>query len=197
MRLMTLILLFVTQALAEGTQPISFQQLQSGEWQGKNVTSKEILAYVIEFDSTHTRFSHDYYFKPQGLVPNALEDFERPPQSSQKAPPIPMTGGKVLYVQFVDGTEWGDHAVGEPLLNNRQPMERLISQMVDAYSQGGEKGFSDYLATAMKSSDVTESGFATYIRMTQQQSGIEGALGHLKIRLQSAAKHDKTLLESR
>lgn len=196
MRLMTLILLFVTQAFAQSTQPISFQQLQSGEWQGKNVTSKEILAYVVEFESTHTRFAHDYYFKPQGLVPNGLEDFAHPPRSSPKAPPITMTGGKVLYVQFVDGTEWGDGAIGEPLLSNRQPMVRLISQMVDAYSQGG-KASSDYLAAAMKSSNATESGFATHIWMMEQQSGIEGALRHLKVRLQSAAKHDRTLLESK
>jgi hypothetical protein len=198
MRLATLILLFVTQALAQATQPMTFQQLQSGEWQGKNITSKEILAYVVEFESTHTRFAHDYYFKRQGIIPNGLEDFELPPLPRlQKEPPIPMTGGKVLWVQFVDGTEWGEHALGEKLLSIRQPMLHLISQMIDAYGRGGEEGFSQYLATAKTSADATESGFATHIWIMQQQSGTEGAVGHLKVRLQSAAKHDKTLLESK
>jgi hypothetical protein len=39
--------------------------------------------------------------------------------------------------------------------------------------------------------------FAEHIWMMQQQSGADGALDHLKVRLASVAKHDKTLVENR
>jgi len=94
MRLSTLILLFVTPAFAQATQPMTFQQTQSGQWQGKKVTSKETLAYVVEFESTHSRFDHDYYFKPQGIMPSAIEDFALLSPPSRKPRPIAMTGGR-------------------------------------------------------------------------------------------------------
>jgi hypothetical protein len=66
-------------------------------------------------------------------MPNAIEDFTLLSPPSRKPRPIAITGGKVIYVQFVDGTEWGDHAPGEEkLLRNRQPLIRLISEMVGA-----------------------------------------------------------------
>jgi hypothetical protein len=199
MRLSTLLLFFVTSAFAQVSQPMTFQETRSGQWQGKNIAPKEILAYVVEFESTHTRFIHDYYFKPEGVMPNTLEDFT-PLQPPQLPPPgkAQMTGGKVIYVQFVDGTEWGDHPIGEEkLLRERKPRLRLIADMVDAYSRSGDKGFSDYIETAKTSDNILDRSFAKHVWMMQQQSGIDGALGFLKMRLASAAKHDKTLMENR
>lgn len=43
-------------------------------------------------------------------------------------------------MQFVDGTEWGDHKIGlSNVLLRRQPMLRVITKMVSAYSPEGER----------------------------------------------------------
>lgn len=180
MKLIGTILLLIGSAAAQ-TQPFAFSEVSIDAWQGKNVASKEILAYVIQFEAPHvTVLSHDYYFKPQGIAPQSTEVFDEVKASE---------AGHVLWVQFVDGTEWGDHKIGlSNLLIHRQPTLRWVSEMVRVYSHGGDKEFSAYLAS---NKDVD--GFVKHVWIMQQQSGTEGALGHLKIRLASAAKHDKTL----
>ena len=60
--------------------------------------------------------------------------------------------------------------------------------MVNAYSHGGKKEFSAYLE-----SNKEVDGFVKHVWIMQKQTGTDGALGHLKIRLTSAAKHDKML----
>jgi hypothetical protein len=39
----------------------------------------------------------------------------------------------------------------EKILRYRQPLLRLISEMVGAYSRGGDKGFSHYIETVKRS----------------------------------------------
>ena len=174
-------LLLLLGALAAQTQPFAFSQVSPYTWQAKNVASKEILAYVIEFESPRfTIAAHDYYFKPEGIAPKASEVFDYVKTSE---------AGRVLWVQFVDGTEWGDHKIGlSEILRHRQPMLQLLTQMVSAYSHGGGKEFSAYLESNKK-----VDAFVKHIWIMQQQTGTDGAVGHLKIRLDSAAKHDKML----
>lgn len=163
------------------TQPFAFSQVSTGVWQGRNIAPKEILAYVVEFESPHvTILSHDYYFKPEGIAPGAIETFDQATATE---------AGRALWVQFVDGTEWGDHNVGRSkLLQLRGPILRWTTDMINAYSNGGDKEFSAFLE-----SNKNVNGFVEHIWNMQQQAGTEGALGHLKVRLTSAQKHDKTL----
>ena len=180
MKLISTLLLLFGSALAE-SQPFEFSRVSAYTWQGKNVSSKEFLAYVIEFESPHvTIVAHDYYFKPEGIPAGTIEAFDFVKASEP---------GHVPWVQFVDGTEWGDHKIGlSDILLKREPMLRSVSRMVSAYSHGGEKEFSAYLES---NKDVD--AFVKHIWIMQQQTGTDGALGHLKIRLDSAAKHDKML----
>jgi hypothetical protein len=179
-KLISTLLLLLGSAVAQ-TQPFAFSEVSPYTWQGKNVASKEILAYVIEFESPHVMIvAHDYYFKPEAIAPGAIEVFDQVKASEL---------GHVLWVQFVDGTEWGDHRIGlSDLLQHRQPTLRWVTEMVSAYSHGGEKKFSAYLE-----SNKEVDGFVKHVWIMQQQTGTDGVLGHLKIRLASAAKHDKML----
>ncbi len=54
MKLISTILLLLGSAAAQ-TQPFAFSEVSAYKWQGKNVASKEILAYVIEFESPMSR----------------------------------------------------------------------------------------------------------------------------------------------
>ena len=90
--------LLLGSAVAQA-QPFEFSEVSPYTWQGKNIASKEILAYVIEFESPRvTIVAHDYYFKPEGIAPGAIEVFDQVKASEP---------GHVLWVQFVDGTEGG------------------------------------------------------------------------------------------
>lgn len=98
MKLISTFLLLLAPAVAQ-IQPFTFSQLSTDTWQGKNVASKQILAYVIEFEVPQvTIVAHDYYFKPEGIPTGATEVFDFVRASEP---------GHVLWVQFVDGTEWG------------------------------------------------------------------------------------------
>jgi len=175
----TLVLL-LGSAVAQA-QPFEFSQVSADTWQGKNVATKEILACVVRFESPHlTIFSEDYYFKSEGIAPGAVATFDHI-KRSEKA--------RVLWVQFVDGTEWGDPNVGRSeVLQHRQPSLRLVSEMVNAYSRGGEKEFLAYLE-----SNKGVDGFVQDVWRMQEQTGTEDTISHLRIRLASAAKHDKML----
>jgi len=185
MKLISALLLLLGSAVGQtqpfAFSPFAFSQVSAYTWQAKNVVSKEILAYVMEFEGPQvTIASHDYYFKPEGIAPGAIEAFDYVKASEP---------GHVLWVQYVDGTEWGDHKIGlAKIMLRRQPMLRVITEMVSAYSHGGEKEFSAYLESNKEADAVV-----THIWIMQQQTGTDGAVGHLKIRLASAAKHDKML----
>lgn len=85
----------------------------------------------------------------------------------------------------------GDHRIGlSKIVSRRQPLLRSVSEMVSAYSHGGNKEFSAYL-----DSNKEVDAFVKHIWLMQQQTGTDGAIGHLKIRLDSAAKHEKMLEE--
>src|SRR5262249_873325 len=97
MKLISTLLLLLGSALAQ-TQPFAFSQASADTWRGKNVSPKHILSHFVEFESPHiTILDHDYYFKPEGIAPEAIEAFDV--KASEP--------GHVLWVQFVDGTEWG------------------------------------------------------------------------------------------
>jgi hypothetical protein len=180
MKLISTLLLLLGSAVAQ-TQPFAFSQVSPYTWQGKNVAFKEILAYVIEFQSPQLTFvAHDYYFKPEGLAPGAIETFD-----FVKA----FEPGHVLWVQFVDGIEWGDHKIGlSKVLERRQPTLRSVAEMVKAYSDGREKEFLAYLESHKERDSLVK-----HIWIMQQQTGTDGALGDLTIRMDSAAKHGDLL----
>ena len=163
-------------ALAQ-SQPFEFSEASADTWQGKNAASKEILAYVVEFRSSQYKlFSNDFYFKSEGVAPGEVETFEV--KASEP--------GHVLWVQFADGSEWGDRR--SDLLTHRKTLTHLASEMMNAYSHGGEKEFLAYLE-ANKGVD----GFVQHVWRMKDQDGTESAIDNLRNRLASAAKHDKML----
>jgi hypothetical protein len=180
MKKSVVLLLLAGCAVAQSASPFRMNELADGSWQGVNVTSQEILAYVVNFTNPHyTILEHDYYFKPNGVLPGALEHMHNFDPNHQ---------AQVLWVQFVDGTEWGDHTVGQNLLNQRGPLLQEMNAMIDAYSKGGDKGLSSYIASAGNAD-----GFALSMAEQQKRAGVDGVLARLKVNLSSAAQHANAL----
>ncbi len=169
---------------------------------GKNVSSKEILFFAVvlrlgtspgqdsQFDSAH--FNHDYYFKPNGILPRATESISHMTSHHLGAA---LTQGTVEYVQFVDGSSWGDSAAGAELIVDRQSALEMYGKIIAAYSTGGGPGMLAFL-NGVKADAAQSAGNhadAENLIGMAAQNGVDGAIFHLKAKLAAAAQHDKTL----
>src|SRR5437762_2065769 len=96
---------------------------------GKNVSSKEILAYFISFKSDGTfNYSHDNYFST-GVAPGG-EAMIAPLTSEDGIDLSVPVNAIVTYVQFVDGTEWGEHDEGIKILAIRSLLLQFNKHML-------------------------------------------------------------------
>jgi hypothetical protein len=173
----------VVQDTSAAGSPMTFSDtVDAKNIVARNVSNKEILAFSIKFSSAAAY--HDYYFKPDGIVPGASETITLD---------FPQAQGRVAYIQFVDGSEWGDITEASHFLTQRPAALQVISQMVDAYAKGGEKGIVALLNANPTSKDEITHGLAIHFQTMLAESGIDGVIFHLKSRLASAAAHDKTL----
>ena len=170
--------------------PLAWSGIPTG-LTGKNVAQKEILCYVAKVNS-HLTIQKDYYFKPAGLAPGNMGDSFDLTVLQPSFATINAITVTTLYVQFVDGTEWGDHAVGRALTSTRNEINVLLASLTAAYSQGG---FSALRATLQKVKDGADYGemmksMATQISMLSSDAD---RLADINSRVASSANHDKTL----
>src|SRR5262249_39698313 len=106
------------QDVSEKGNPLSFAPTVTADdyWDSnitaQNVSNKEILAYAIDFSGLVT--GRDLYFNKDVFGPNTTSVLTELPEDFHQPPTI---HAHVLWVQFVDGTEWGDPKAGENLLN--------------------------------------------------------------------------------
>jgi hypothetical protein len=156
----------------------------------QNVSTKEILAYVIEYNGNFGD-QHDLYFGRGGFTPGATQVITEWPSDTPKLPDTLQA--KVLYVQFVDGTEWGDHSAGEKLLQSRQGSLQFMSNLIAAYNKGGEAAFMTLLNQTHENSTDMVWGMSVHFLKMKTEMGMAGVLQHIQMKLASAAKHDKTL----
>jgi hypothetical protein len=160
---------------------------------GKNVSSKEILAYFISFksDGAHN-YSHDNYFST-GVAPGG-EAMIAPLTSEDRINLSVPVNATVTYVQFVDGTEWGDHDEGTKILEIRSLLLQFNKEML-ASATSGLTDFTRLLTTT--ENDTTQEpsvrGMAAGMRRRLDEVGLSGVIFQIRKRLIQAAAHDKTL----
>jgi hypothetical protein len=127
-----------------------------------NNSSQSLLAVVAtaevatphEWDSS-TGFQYDGVFKESGIAPGL--DFDVVHESLYPidgreyingvlVDPPPQTFAchakvKVLFIQFADGSTWGDYQTGKDLMAERAKRIAILSHLVEAYDTGGETAF--------------------------------------------------------
>jgi hypothetical protein len=74
---------------------------------------------------------------------------------------------KVLFVQFADGSSWGDYQTGKDVMARRAKRMAILSHLVEAYDTGGETAF----AAALEEPQAVEmawvlKGAAEYDKIT-------------------------------
>jgi hypothetical protein len=95
------------------------------------------------------------FFKEAGIPPGEAFDFIDPgfwnhghtyingvevPEEPQKDL-VCHAQFKVLFIQFADGSTWGDYQTGKDVMARREKRMVILSHLVDAYDTGGEAAF--------------------------------------------------------
>ena len=155
----------------------------------KNVSSKEVLAFDIVFNGSFGA-SRDFYMGDEGFMPESTEVVTEIAED-QTLPPTLQA--RVLWVQFADGTEWGDHTAGIGVLMNRKAYRDFMAQVVNTYSTGGD---ALALITSTKQNDQANPmviAMATHFLDLSKSGKWAMVIQHIQGKLANAAKHDKQL----
>ena len=157
-----------------------------------NVGAQPIMAIVAEAqrnDEPIVTPIHEYFFKPSLMAVGEKWDFDMVAQEDRarwggKLPPTKLTG-RATYVQFADGSGWGDASseAAKQLFSRRATGLDAYTRLDAAYLSGGEAGF---LAELEK----PQSGWADSLYRTVQSEvhdvGAVPAAAHVHQRLLSA-----------
>jgi hypothetical protein len=127
----------------------------------KNVSTKGVLLMVmhVEVNGTPGRdetFSQEYFFG-DALEPGAIEVRDEPGASfGQAVNGVPLTDSghdphavakvRVEFVQFLDGSTWGDAGRAKTVLDMRSETLAELDRLEHIYEQAGEDAFLEDLA---------------------------------------------------
>jgi hypothetical protein len=109
----------------------------------RNHSSKAILAMVAVVRTTDERggvvpcFSYMDYASKSVLAPQE-ERFACLMEPADEGAKVTSVVGAVLFVQFDDGTTWGDPAAGKELLAARPRKLAFLKNLVETYYESGE-----------------------------------------------------------
>ena len=140
-----------------GPTPYSFQATASAT----NVSGREMLLVVVSFEVTgtqkfdiHESDQQDYFFSPHALQPGDSLEFKpflgRYGQSAGRTEPEqarPRSPTRLEFVQFEDGSIWGDADSAEQTMEFRKETLTELNILQKAYrSSGGEQAFIEELS---------------------------------------------------
>jgi hypothetical protein len=117
----------------------------------RNKSSKGIIAFVAVIKSTDEHGQvlpctgrADYVFKSGVLAPQE-ERFACPMDSADPGAKIVETVGAVFWVQFEDGSTWGDVGAGQQVLAARPKRLAFLKRLVETSYESGEDAFNAVL----------------------------------------------------
>jgi len=190
-----------TVSLSQESQETSARQesmrlKEEGTVTVRNIAGKSALALVltIKTATSEMRYSHDFFFKKGGLAPEETFD-------------IPIGGGltftfnamttkaradaELRFIQFDDGSTWGDKAAAESLIADRARVEVYLRGLLAAYTDQGERGLVSALRTPPH---LHSSAYEVYQRLMrmQKESGTAATLEGIRTRLKVAADREAT-----
>jgi hypothetical protein len=122
-----------------------------------NVSHKGILLLVIKVDMTganglgihHTK-TNDYFFTSDVFKPGATETTEESigpigerQGATEEQPPGPTATAEVAFVQFVDGSTWGNASEGREIIQERRETCDRLKFLVAIHQSKDENRFID------------------------------------------------------
>jgi len=127
----------------------------SDNWIVRNISSKPIIAvhevlivHYADGGSRVHRADSDMFFGAKRLEPDAALDFSAPPSTvehhatqSDSQPRIVSCEATEQWVQFEDGTTFGDPSYGQDTLSSRRADLQELARLNQVYASEGPEGF--------------------------------------------------------
>lgn len=125
---------------------------------GHNQSAKSIITYAVELDIKEPtgepqilHFEHDRFFKdlnislPQTDFPILTDCVVGHERNIPRTPAPPEAHGKLLFVQYDDGSVWGDNETTSEVMRQRADTLAYLQSLKAAYSSGGPSALSQAL----------------------------------------------------
>jgi hypothetical protein len=171
-----------------------------------NVGFKPILAYEASLDlnSDHGAKLHsdddvDFFFSSDALLPGSNIKWVEEPSRWIIVPyrEVPPTGKpaailRVTFVEFVDGTRFGNSVWGDKLAEQRKAGRNCLNALADAYESDKKNGLANAVRTQM--AQLREFGGTVHellreVKETLDSKGVPAATAEIRSRLDNAQKH--------
>jgi hypothetical protein len=162
----------------------------------KNISARRVLLFKVSLETLSDgapsgphEYTNDYYFSSELFEPDSVIkipfDFPRfgPRISLDHAPRI-SASARVEFVQFEDGTAWGDSNSGKEALRIRTLTLHELNVLKDKYAEAGDTGFSETLVSASRTLPAV-----TTLQHIYKKDGLEKAEASAWRMLTSANEH--------
>jgi len=153
------------------------------------------IAAIVATTSTDGNvglFRHDYYFNKSGFGPSDYQDFDMVVPAARAQGHIPQVSATVVFLQFADGSTWGDAQRPEvrEMIAWRKAEKEAFQNLVAAYASGGDTAFQN--AVSALPATAPERFVARLVADLQKQGGSAAAVASINDRLAAAAARDST-----
>ena len=173
---------------------------------GHNHASQSIIMSVVDLKLTKPSgepgemgFQRDHFFKPGAIsLPNSdflisLPDCEMGHELNvPRTPTTAEAHARVIFLQFEDGSVWGDAKVGAQLTAQRPEVLAFLKSLKSTYSTDGPDGLEKAIAKDQKPGTKVWLSLA-YLRMIRHDFGISAVAETIEQQLATAERR-KALL---
>lgn len=177
-----------------------------------NVSRKGILMTVVHFGAggvntlgLNHSYEMDHFFSPAILQAGGLEKIEGSPvsfgETTFDGKPVPEQVGphahpkaraQVMFVQFVDGSTWGDVHVGREFILSRRSSLAELKRLEQVLNAQGPEAFAHELSNSAASLQ-----FPALLALTNECKSKAGSclIDELHSMLQAAAEHQAAMTD--
>jgi hypothetical protein len=172
---------------------------------GHNHSSKSIITSAVELKLTKPSgepgqfmFDRDHFFKPLTIsLPNSDFIISSDCQVGTeldvpRTPKTPEARARVIFLQYEDGSVWGNAKVGAQLMAQRTEVLAFLKSLKSAYSADGPDGLGKAMAKDQKPGTMVWSKLAA-LRMIRDASGISAVAETVEQNLATAERRKDLL----
>jgi hypothetical protein len=168
------------------------------DWTVKNVSQKPIVAFVETLlvrdangVSVERKAQYDAFFHPELVAPGATISLSEESQGKRVIiakfipPPVsPTCEVTVRWVQYADGSTFGDSKYAEQLLQDRVAIRGILEHLKDVYTNEGPEKFDEQLQERFHPPDAD--GYIEHIRIVRRNRGAQKAIDTVTLHLNVA-----------
>jgi len=168
----------------------------------KNISNKTVISMWVRVktDTTEIISKHEHFFKDHGIAAGDTIEIAIPElamvsttnaslglTTTVNTPGSPNTSAELLFVQFEDGTTWGDDKSAASVRAERAEMEVYLKRVSAAYQQGGEDAMMTVMNENIDIAKDSVQALHAILVQSYKAGGISATLDQINHRLKNAA----------